>query len=193
MANLTWAVAQPLTYSCNLKSEQWKSLNKAIDDYPGIIQNYLDAKALPATEDYRQSYQKVLSMAKAMQPFIKLQDKIYKNKLSDVFAILAAEFPTSENYRYIYVEIAKKLFEKYKKRDKTDLAFATLDLLARNTSEESLSRNELLSMYTETDPRLGPSRFESINIRESASLTESNKKKRLTGEYFDAQSGKYVY
>ena len=64
--------------------------------------------------------------------------------------------------------------------------------MTRNTSEESLSRNKLRSMYTETDPRLGPSRFESINASNSSSLTLSEENQRLTGQYFDAQIGKYV-
>lgn len=193
-ANLSWAVTQPLTYSCDLKAEQWQSLKEATANYPSIIQKYLEANALPntKTEEYRQSYQKVLSTAKAIQPYIDLQNKIYQNEFPDVFAELAAEFPNSGSYRYIYVEIAKNLFEKYKNRNETDLAFATLDLLARNTSEESLSRNELRSMYTEADPRLGPSRFESVNTKVSSELSVSDSKQRLTGKYFNAQRGKYV-
>lgn len=50
----------------------------------------------------------------------------------------------------------------------------------------------LRSMYTETDPRLGPSRFESINKSNSSSLTLSEEKQRLTGKYFDARKGKYA-
>lgn len=194
MANLDWAATQPPTYSCRLNNEQWQSLKKAIDEYPDIIQRYLNAGDLPETntEDYRQSLQRVQSAAETAQTFLALQDKIYQKKFSDLFARLAAEFPNARGYRYLYREIARQLYQTYKDRRETDLAFATLDLLARNTSEENLPRNELRSMYTETDPRLGPSRFESINAKQSTSLILSNQKKGLTGRYFDARSGEYV-
>jgi thiol-disulfide isomerase/thioredoxin len=194
MANLDWAVTQLPTYKCDLNKTAWQNLKNAIAEYPEIVQSYLDKEVLPSTktEQYRKSYQNVLAVAKAAQTFIKLQNKIYQNELSELFTRLAAEFPTVGNYRYIYVEVAKNLWEKYNKRNETDLAFATLDLLARNTSEETLSRNKLRSMYAETDPRLGPTRFESINISNSSSLTLSEEKQRLSGKYFDAQKGKYV-
>jgi|GEM_PF-6199481 len=194
IANLDWAVTQLPTYKCDLNKTAWQNLKNAIAEYPDIVQSYLDKETLPSTktEQYRKSYQNVLAEAKTTQTFIKLQDKIYQNELAELFASLAAEFPNAGNYRYIYGEIAKNLWKKYNKRNETDLAFATLDLLARNTSEETLSRNKLRSMYAETDPRLGPSRFESINTSNSSSLTLSEEKQRLTGKYFDAQKGKYV-
>lgn len=194
ISNFTWAATQLPTYRCHLEDDQWRNLKNAVINFPDIIQSYLDAEALPASkpDEYRQSYKKVQSAAVSARPFIELQDKIYQNKLSDAFANLSAQLPASDNYRYIYVEIGKRLFQEYKDNNQIELAFSTLDLLARNTSEERLSRRELRSMYEETDPRLGPAKFESIITNQSGSIGKSQQRQNLSGSFFDARSGTQV-
>ena len=194
ISNFAWAATQIPTYRCHLENDQWRNLKNAVIKYPNIIQSYLDAEALPASDpdEYRQSYKRVQSAALSARPFLELQDKIYQNKLSDAFADLSAQLPASDSYRYIYVEIGKRLSHEYKDNIQIESALATLDLLARNTSEESLSRRELRSMYEETDPRLGPTRFESIIANQSGSIDKSQQHHNLSGSFFDARSGKQV-
>ena len=194
ISNFDWAATQLPTYRCHLENDQWRNLKNAVTKFPDIIQSYLDAEAFPATnpDEYRQSYKRVQSAALSARLFIELLDKIYQNKLSDAFENLSAQLPASDNYRYIYVEIGKRLFHEYKNIDKIELAFATLDLLARNTSEEMLSRRELRSMYEETDPRLGPTRFESIVANQSGLIVMSQQHQNLSGSFFDARSGTQV-
>lgn len=195
ISNFTWAATASPTYRCHLEDDQWRNLKNAVINFPDIIQSYLDAEALPASnpDEYRQSYRQVQSVAASVRPCIELQDKIYQNKLSDAFANLSAQLPASDiYYRYIYVKIGKRLFQEYKDNNQKELAFSTLDLLARNTSEETLSRRELRSMYEETDPRLGPAIFESIIINQSGSIGKSQQRQNLSGSFFDARSGTQV-
>ena len=194
ISNFDWAATQLPTYRCHLENDQWRNLKNAVINLPDIIQSYLDAEALPASnpDKYRQSYKRVQSAALTVRPFVELQDKIFQNRLSDAFANLSAQFPASDSYRYICVEIGKRLFHEYKDNSQIELALATLDLLARNTSEETLSRRELRSMYEEADPRLGPARFESIMANQSGLIVISQQHQNLSGSFFDARNGTQV-
>lgn len=192
--NLAWAATQSLTYRCSLTKDQWKLFKESVFKYPDIIQQYLDAKALPdsKSDDYRQSYERVKRLAIAIRPFIELQDKMYENQFNDVFASLASQIPNERNYLYIYVEIGKCLFQKLLDLGKTDLALATLDLLAKNTSEKSLTRKELQELYQKADPERGPARFKAVNTVQSGSLIKTDKQHILKGSLFDLTSGNTV-
>lgn len=194
ISNFDLAATQLPTYRCHLENNIWRNLKNAVINLPDIIQSYLDAEALPASnpDKYRQSYKMVQARALSARPFIELHDKIYQNKLSDAFADLEDLLPASDDYRYIYVEIGKRLFHEFKDNNQIDLAFAVLNLLARNTSDETLIRRELRSMYEETDPRLGPAKFESIIASQSGLIAMSQQRQNLSGSFFDARSGKKV-
>jgi hypothetical protein len=84
-----------------------------------------------------------------------LRDRIYKDELNDAFVKMAAEIPKSNNFLYIHVYIGRQLFEKFLYQNQPDLAFATLDLLARNTSDNTLPRAELQNMYLRVDSEKG--------------------------------------
>lgn len=190
-SSIDWAASQEPTFICNLDFEKWNDLKDAIVKYPDIIQQYLDSDLARKSinNKYYKSIIRVQSTAKKYLTFLELLDKIYKSELNNAFANLAAEIPQSQDYLYVYVFIGKQLFEKLLNNNQTDLAFATLDLLARNVSNETLSRNELKTMYLRVDPEKGFDRFNIINNTNiSSSLIKSQKHQNFSFDLLDARS-----
>jgi thiol-disulfide isomerase/thioredoxin len=119
-----------------------------------------------------------------------LRDRIYKDELNDAFVKMAAEIPKSNNFLYIHVYIGRQLFEKFLYQNQPDLAFATLDLLARNTSDNTLPRAELQNMYLRVDSEKGLERFSAVNNpQSSSSLIKGQKREQLSFDLLDATKG----
>jgi len=192
MSSLTWATNQPPTFNCELKYEQWKKSTKLIYEYPDIIQEYLDSDLVKnsITESKYKTLKRVHLSAKSIIPILKLQDKLYENKLDELFGDLNSRIDNSGDDLYMYVLIGKNLFEKYLNNLQIDKAYAVLDLLAKNTSNNSLSRIELKELYAKVAKEEGLQRFNDI-AKKKEILILSNLHKDLDLKLFDATNNEY--
>jgi len=193
-SNISWAVSQEPTYSCSLDSEIWNELKNMLLKYPDIIQQYIDSELVQNSLDikYYKSFTNVQAAAKNYFPFLELRDRIYKDELNDAFVKMAAEIPKSNNFLYIHVYIGRQLFEKFLYQNQPDLAFATLDLLARNTSDKTLPRDELQTMYLRVDSEKGIERFNTINNTKPPLLVKGQKHQNLNFNLLDATGGQQM-
>jgi len=114
-------------------------LKQAVYDYPGLVQRYLEAEAYP--DSIAAGYlERVAKTAEKAHPLIELLDMVYHQNLPGAFAGLASHIPEAGDYTYAYTRIGIRLFDEFIKKGQADMALATLDLLAWNTSEETLPR-----------------------------------------------------
>ncbi len=192
-SNLTWGFEK--SFGCELPVEQWAPLQEALLRYPDVVQRYLDAEAYKgvgdsaAEEARRGSMSSVKGRAERVRPFAALQDVLYQGERHDAFAMLAARFPEAGGWLYGYVHLAKRLVARYQAASDADMALATLDLMARYTSEETLPRAMLLELYEQADPLRGPARFESISSSSSGDLVSSSKQADLSSVALEARTG----
>ena len=196
LSNLDWGFTTSVR--CEITDNEWEKLKNAVLDYPGIIQRYLDAGAVREVGDnaagqYRESYERVQGRARSFVPFVEIQDFIYGDNLDNAFAALSARVPEAGGWLDAYVYLGERLALKYSEAKNNDLAFATLDLLARNTSEETLPRVKLRALYEQIDPLIGPSRFEAHQVNVGASaLVRSDSEADLPGSLVDAHTGALI-
>lgn len=191
ISSLTWATDQRPTFDCDLGNEQWKKLKKLISEYPDIIQNYLDSDLVKKslTIPKNNYIKRIYFSAKNIYPILELNDKLYENKLDELYKDLDATITNSGSYLYIYVLIGKKLFEKYNNNSQKDKAYAILDLLGKNTSNSTLSRTELKGLYEKVAQQEGLERYSNIKSNKKI-LALSNSQKVLDLNLFDATNNK---
>lgn len=193
-ATLDWATSQPPTFNCDLDNEQWGNLKNLIYEYPDIIQEYIDSDLVKnsLTQSKNDYLRSLYFSAKSIYPILELQDKLYENQLDKLYEDLDSMMPNSRDDLYMYVLIGKKLFERYFNNQQKDKAYAVLDLLAENTSNNSLSRVELKGLYEKVAQQEGLQRYSDIASKKNA-LTLSNSQKELDLNLFDATSNKNYF
>jgi len=192
ISSLDWGTNQWPTFNCELEYEQWKKATKLISEYPDIIQEYLDSDLIKnsISESKYKTLKRVHYYAKNIIPILELQDKLYKNKLDELFRDLNSRIGNSGDDLYMYVFIGKNLFEKFLNNLQTNKANAVLDLLAKNTSNNSLPRAELKALYEKVSKEEGLQRFNDIAPKKEI-LTLSNSHKNLVLKLFDATKNEY--
>ena len=191
-SNLAWATNQPPTFNCDLNKEQWRNLKNVMFEYPNVIQEIMDSDLVQksVTDSQYNRLKNLYSSAKNIYPILELQDKIYENKFDDLYKELESKISSSGDDLYMYILISKNLFENYISNRQIDKAYAILDLLAKNTSNSSLSRIELESLYEKAGKLEGLKRYANV-ARTENTLVLSDFQKKFDLALFDATNNEY--
>ncbi len=188
-SNVDW-VSNP-AFDCTLPLEQWNRLYSAFRRLPDRINRYVKEGAY-AGEKYRAYLQSVRGQAEDMLPLLKIVDALKKEEYDQAFTGLTAAFSEGRHHDYL-LPLTTRLAQGFSRRDQHSLALATLDMLARYTTEGQVSRDSLRVWYTEVHPERGPKRFKQMTgSPDRPSLVPSDEQVQLSGQYRNLTTGEVL-
>lgn len=184
--NVDWA-GDP-AFRCALPRSRWLQFYPVYRRLPSLISQYIERGAY-TDERHRTYLQEVASMAEDRMPLLRIVDALIKENHGQAFADLSAAFSRGRHHAYLR-PLTRRLARKYSSDGNDSMALATLDLLARYTTAEQVSRDSLRTWYAEVHPERGLERFRQMTSGpERPSLIVSEKEIDLTGRYQNLTTG----
>jgi len=188
-SNVDWASSP--AFDCTLPLEKWNRLYSSFRRLPDLINRYIEEGAY-AGEKYREYLQSVVGQTENIKSMLEIVDALNKEESNRAFSLLATAFSEGQHHAYL-LPLTKRLAQRFSSREQHSLALATLDMLARYTTEGEVSRDSLRVWYTEVHPERGPERFKQMTGGpDLPTLVPSEEEVRLSGQYRNLTTGEVL-